>query len=92
VTGGFLRLHTRDNPDVLASRGLVQLRRGEFDRAIKDYDEAVAGRPKTAEYRFARGLAELRAGRQAAGQADIAAATTLQKDVGAHFAAWGLMP
>lgn len=92
VTVGLLQQHPPPNPDLLGSRGFVQLRRGEFDRAIKDYDIAVAGRPKTAEYRFARGLAELRAGRQDKGRADIAAATAMEPDVGEHFAAWGLKP
>jgi tetratricopeptide (TPR) repeat protein len=91
-SGTFIRPHMQDNPDILASRGFVRLRQGDFDRAIKDYDDAVAGRPKTAEYRFARGLAELRAGRQAKGQADIAAATAMDKGVAARFAAWGLKP
>jgi tetratricopeptide (TPR) repeat protein len=90
--GGFIRPRLHDNPDILASRGLVWLRRGEFNRALKDYDEAVAGRPKVAEYRFARGLAKLRAGRQADGQADIAAAVAMQKDVADRFATWGLKP
>jgi tetratricopeptide (TPR) repeat protein len=88
----LIRQHAGANPDILASRGLAELRRGDFDRAIKDYDDAVAARPKTAEYRFARGLAELRAGRQAKGQADIAAATALQKDIAGRFADWGLKP
>jgi tetratricopeptide (TPR) repeat protein len=88
----LIRPHVRENPDILASRGLVWLRRGEFDRAIKDYDDAVAERPKVAEYRFARGLARLRAGRQAQGQADIAAAIAMQKDIAERFAAWGLKP
>ncbi len=88
----YIRQHSEPNPDILASRALVELRRGEFDKAIKDYDDAVAERPKTAEYRFARGLAELRAGRQGKGRADIAAATALQQDVATRFAAWGLKP
>ena len=88
----FIQIHPQDNPDLLGSRGFVQLRLGKFDRAIDDYDRAVAGRPKTAEYRYARGLAELGAGRQAKGRADIAAATAMEPDVGKHFAAWGLRP
>jgi tetratricopeptide (TPR) repeat protein len=91
-SGSFIRPHLRDNPDILANRGLVWLRRGELDRAIKDYDDAIAERPKIAEYRFARGVAELRAGRQAKGQADIAAASAMEKDVAERFASWGLKP
>ena len=92
VTAGFIQQHPQPNPDLLGSRGFVQLRLGAYDRAMKDYDVAVAGRPKTAEYRFARGLAELRAGRQDKGRADIAAATAMQPDVAERFAAWGLKP
>jgi tetratricopeptide (TPR) repeat protein len=88
----FIHIRPQDNPDLLGSRGFVQLRRGDFDRAIKDYDVAVAGRPKTAEYRFARGLAEIRAGRQDKGRADIAAATAMEPDVAKRFADWGLKP
>lgn len=92
VATGFIQQHPQENPDLLGSRGFVELRRGEFDRAIKDYDTAVAGRPKTAEYRYARGLAELRAGRQDKGRADIAAATAMKPDVAEHFDAWGMKP
>ncbi len=88
----FIHVRAQPNPDILGSRGLVWLRRGEYDRSIKDYDGAVDGRPKTSEYRFARGLAELRAGRKGKGQADIKAATAMQPDVAARFAAWGLKP
>ena len=89
----FIHTHPQaHNPDLLGSRGFVQLRLGAYDRAIRDYDVAVAGRPKTAEYRFARGLAELRAGRQDKGRADIAAATAMEPDVAERFAAWGLKP
>jgi tetratricopeptide (TPR) repeat protein len=88
----FIHIHPQDNPDVLGSRAFVQLRLGQFDRAISDYDAAIAARPKTAEYRFARGLAELRAGREAKGRADIAAATAMDPDVAKRFAAWGLKP
>jgi tetratricopeptide (TPR) repeat protein len=82
----------RDNPDVLGSRGLVWLRRGDFDHALDDYDAALAGHPKVAEYLFGRGLAKLRKGRPAEGQADIAAASALQPDIAERFAAWGMKP
>ena len=88
----FIHTHPQDDPDLLGSRGFVELRRGEYARAIKDYDGAVAGRPKSADYRFARGLAALRAGRPDRGRADIAAATAMDPDVAKRFAAWGLMP
>lgn len=39
------------------SRGLVELRMGQYDRAIADYDEALSLAPKTAWSLYGRGLA-----------------------------------
>jgi hypothetical protein len=64
----------RDDPTILASRSLARVSRGEFDLAIADADAAL----KTGERPFwafeARGVAELRTGREAEGRADLAAA------------------
>ena len=62
---------------VLDSRGLVQLRLGRFDEAIEDYDAALKDEPLQAPSLFGRGLAELRKGAKAQGEADMAAAETL---------------
>lgn len=72
-----LRL-ARDTPGVLDSRALVEFRLGEFDRSIDDYDRALRSQPKNAWLLYARGVAELRAGRRTSGQADIAEAEALQ--------------
>jgi tetratricopeptide (TPR) repeat protein/predicted aspartyl protease len=86
-----LRL-SRNNPDILDSRGLVRLRRGELDLAIKDYDAALAGRPKLASSLCGRGLAELQKGQRAQGQTDLAAAAAIQPKIAERFARLGLTP
>jgi tetratricopeptide (TPR) repeat protein len=62
---------------MFASRGLVHLRLGEFDKAIADYDAALAINPKLGWSLYCRGLAKQRKGLTAEGAADIAAATAL---------------
>jgi tetratricopeptide (TPR) repeat protein len=71
-----LRLNPGD-PATLDSRGLVQLRLGDFDKSIADYDGALRLRPNEAWSLYGRGLAELRRGLTAPGQADIKAAEAI---------------
>lgn len=63
------------------SAGLVALQQKRWQAAWTHYDRAVRLQAKRAEYRYGRGLAALRLGRTAAGNADIAAATTLDPTV-----------
>lgn len=71
-----LRLNPH-TPQLLDSRGLVNLRRNQLDKAIADYNEALKINPKIAWSLYGRGLAELRKGMTAQGDADIAAAKAL---------------
>ena len=61
----------------LENRGLVYLRRGEYDRAIDDYDAALKLRPNLPWALYGRGVARTYKGDAAAGAADIAAAKAL---------------
>jgi tetratricopeptide (TPR) repeat protein len=65
------------NPDVLDSRALVHMRRGELDLALADYDAAIKAQPPTAITLYARAAARLKKGRKADSEADIAAAKKL---------------
>lgn len=47
-------------PQLLDSRGLVELRRNQLDKAIADYNEALKINPKIAWSLYGRGIAELR--------------------------------
>jgi tetratricopeptide (TPR) repeat protein len=70
----------------------VRLRRGEFDRAIADYDHALEREPKNATSLYGRGLAKLRKGLAAASKTDLDAATAIDPRIAAQFAVWGLKP
>ena len=74
------------------SRGLVYLRRSNYDKAIADYDAALRLQPKLAWSLYGRGLARLHKGDSTAGQADIAAATALQPGIAAQAAKQGISP
>jgi tetratricopeptide (TPR) repeat protein/predicted aspartyl protease len=64
-------------PQLLDSRGLVNLRANRLSDAIADYNEALKINPKIAWSLYGRGIAELRKGMNAQGEADIAAAKAL---------------
>ena len=63
------------------SRGLVELRLVRYDQAIADYDTALSLAPKLAWSLYGRGLAKIRTGRKADGEADIAAAVAIDADL-----------
>lgn len=84
----------RMRPDfvpALDSRAFVHMRGGRFREAITDYDAAIKGIPLDPYSLFGRGIAKMRVGDTAGGQADIAASKAVQ-DVTAEFAAYGLTP
>jgi tetratricopeptide (TPR) repeat protein len=82
-------------PDTAAffdSRGLVYLRRRDYDRAIADYDRAIDLHSKDPWSYYGRGVARLRKGLTADGRADIATATALQPRIAAEAAKRGVGP
>ena len=81
-----------DTAAFLDSRALVQLRRGDYDKAIADYDRALGLGSKDAWSYYGRGVAKLRKGLTAAGKADIAAATALQANIAHEAAKRGITP
>lgn len=85
----------RIRPDTgafLDSRGLVYLRRGEYDRAIADYDRAIALSSADAWSYYGRGVAKLRKGLTAEGEADIAAAKGLRPKIADEAGKHGVRP
>jgi tetratricopeptide (TPR) repeat protein len=77
------------------SRGFVYFRKGDFVRAIADYDAALALAPKMAETLYKRGLAKnlLAKNRKGeSGTADIAAALKLDPHAGDDMTEIGLRP
>jgi tetratricopeptide (TPR) repeat protein len=82
-----LRLAPNDVP-TLNSRGLVDLQQQRW----ADYDAAARARPGKADDLYGRGIAALRLGRTAEGQADLAAALKLDPKIGETFAGYGIKP
>jgi tetratricopeptide (TPR) repeat protein len=74
------------------SRGMVGLRQGRFQDAWDDYNAAVQTAPQTPHYLYGRGIAALRLGRTAEGQADIAAAAAISAGIAETYAGYGVTP
>jgi tetratricopeptide (TPR) repeat protein len=77
---------------VLDNRGLVLLRLGRIDEAIKQYDAAIHAQPKAAWALYGRGLAKLKKGETAAGEADIQAAVAVAPNLPQEAKRYGLAP
>ncbi len=67
------------------------MRTGRPDLALADFDAALAIAPDSARPLFGRGLARIRHGDRAAGEADIAAAGSKAPNLKAELAAYGLI-
>lgn len=77
---------------ILANRGLVRLRLGDYDKAINDYDASLKIEPNKAWTFYGRGLAKLKKGQHAAGEADIAEAVKIAPKVADGYKEIGLAP
>jgi tetratricopeptide (TPR) repeat protein len=76
--------------DTLDSRGLVYFRLGRFDQAIADLDAALSTHARSVQPLYVRGLAKMKKGDAAGGEADIAAAEMLYPKIAEHYAQWGV--
>jgi tetratricopeptide (TPR) repeat protein len=72
------------------SLGLIHLKMDQPGAAIDDYSAALRLDPKLASALYGRGLARMRAGDQAGGDADISAAKTITAGIGDDFARYGV--
>jgi tetratricopeptide (TPR) repeat protein len=72
------------------SRGLIYLKTGQVAAAIDDYSSALRFDPKLASALYGRGLAKLKHGDKAGGDTDIAAAKTIQANIGDDFTRYGV--
>jgi tetratricopeptide (TPR) repeat protein len=75
----------------LDSRAFIHMRADRFREAIADYDAAIKGIPMDPYSLYGRGIAKIKTGDTAGGQADIEASKAVQ-DVTAEFTAYGLTP
>jgi Flp pilus assembly protein TadD len=67
------------------------LKQEEFDKALADYDAAHQAKPEDASFLYGRGIAALRLGRKAEGNADIAAAMMLDRKISETFSSYGVL-
>jgi tetratricopeptide (TPR) repeat protein len=81
-----------DQPDVLDTRGFINLRLGKIDDAIKDYDAALKLDPKLAGALYGRGVAKMKKNDRAGGSADIASAKSMRSDIEAEYSRYGIRP
>ena len=76
----------------LDRRGMVDLKQQRWQDAWNDYDAAARADSTTASHFYGRGIAALRLGRTAEGQADLAHATQLSANVAQNYAGYGVKP
>jgi tetratricopeptide (TPR) repeat protein len=84
-----LRLRPND-VNALDSRGFTYLKLGRYDKAIADYDARLIIEPNNVYSLYGRGLAKLKKGDRAGGNADIAAAKTIDAKIADEFAGYGV--
>lgn len=83
-----LRLRPNHAP-TMDTLGFVYLKLGQYDRAIVTYDAALKLTPKSVYSLYGRGIAKLKSGDAAGGNADIAASKAI-KDVSKEMAGYGI--
>jgi len=79
-----------EKPAYLDSLGLVQLRLRHYPESIKAYEQAITQMPRSAWSRYGLGLAKIRSGQTDAGHADLVAARSLDPEIEARAAKYGL--
>jgi tetratricopeptide (TPR) repeat protein/predicted aspartyl protease len=90
-----LKIADKKNPNYgnyFASRGMIELRQANYDKAIADFDATLKLIPKDSFALYARGVAKIRKNKTAEGEADIAEAVKIAPNIAAGFSARGLAP
>jgi tetratricopeptide (TPR) repeat protein len=79
-------------PQIFAYRGFAYLKLGQFDKALADYDAAFAltKSPDHADWLYVRGVAKLKKGDAAGGNADITSAKAGKADIAEEYATYGI--
>ena len=67
----------------------MQLKLGAFQRAIADYSAAIGKNKQDAYSLYGRGVAKLKSGDTDGGNADMAAAKTIQPDIASAYVRYG---
>jgi tetratricopeptide (TPR) repeat protein len=86
---GELQAALADAAAAYDSRGLTQLKLGEWDLAIDDYSSALRLDPKLASSLYGRGVAKRKKG-DPTGDADVAAARKIKANIGDEYVRYGV--
>lgn len=81
-----------NDADTLDARCFVQIRLKAYAAAIADCTAALAGNPELASSHYMRGVAKVKSGDVAGGDADIDAARARDSDIAQTFANYGVKP
>lgn len=73
----------------IGERGFVFLKMGQFDKAISEYDAALRIDARKSYFLYGRGLAKIKKGDVAGGNADLAAAKAIFAGVADEFRRYG---
>lgn len=89
-----LRIDPADETGVgesaFANRGVIHLKRGEYDAAISDFDAALKNDPHLGRALYGRSVARRKKGNAKGSDADLAAAIAVYPEIAGEFDQWGL--
>jgi tetratricopeptide (TPR) repeat protein len=85
-------LKVTSDSQLLDSRGLVWLRRGETDKAIADFKASLKLQPRSAMTLYGLGIAKVRKGLKTEGEHDMQAAAEITPGIGGFFKAYNIAP
>jgi tetratricopeptide (TPR) repeat protein len=81
-----------DAPALLEARGIAALKQKRYDAALADFTHLGIAAPRAARAWYGKGLVEGALGRDTDARADIARAKSLNSDIAALYAGYGLTP
>ncbi|MFT3726879.1 MAG: tetratricopeptide repeat protein [Terricaulis sp.] len=79
-----------NSAEMLDSRGLANLKLGNYQAALADYDAALSRDPERGHYRYGRGLAHFALGQLGEAQQDWRAAEVTEPGIGAVYRSYGI--
>ena len=74
----------------LIPRGLVHLRMGRWDAAVRDFNAALQLDPTLPSSLYGRGFAKIKQGVTTAGKVDISRAAKLEPNIAIRFSRYGV--
>ncbi len=86
------KFSTNNLPVVFCDRGIAWSDKGDYERAIADYNASLERAPKSASSLYVRELAKRQKGDQVSGDADIAAAKAIDPKISTAYAGYGVTP